>query len=181
MVTPDSRLQPELDTGEILLWQGTPNPARLAQRNTLPSIFGGCFVVFSLIWMAGAGFISLVISSATGWNLVALAPLFGLVFLVAGLVMLFSPLTAMKRGQNTVYALTDRRLIVWETRRVRSFTAREINALERRDLIDGRGDIIFRRDIHVDSDGDRTVQEAGFFGIPDAREVERLIRTHLQT
>lgn len=177
----DSRLQAEIGPDETLLWQGAPNPARLAQRKTFLSIFGGCFTLFALIWMLGAGFISYIIAGATGWKIIGLAPLFGVIFLIVGLVMLFSPLSAMKRGQNTVYALTNRRILICEPGQVRSFVGQDLNALERRDLPDGRGDIIFRRDTHFDAEGASSVQEEGFFGIADAREVERLIRAHLQT
>lgn len=178
---PDSRLQSELGSDETLLWQGVPSPTRLAQRSTLLSIFGGCFTLFALIWMAGAGFISFLIAGATGWKIVGLAPLFGLIFLAAGLAMLFSPLAALRRGAHTLYALTDRRALIIEPQKVRSYAARDLNALERRDLADGRGDLVFRHDVRYRSEGDSSVQETGFFGIENPREVERLIRQHLKT
>lgn len=182
---PDPRLQPELAGDETLLWQGAPHPARMAQRHAVLSIFGACFALFGLLWMGGAAFISSLIAGVTGWKIIALAPLFGLIFLVAGVAMLFSPLTARRRATHTIYALTNRRIIICETssarsRRVRSYRGQDLNVIERRDLADGRGDIVFRRDIYHDSEGGSSRSEAGFFGIASAREVETLILKHLK-
>lgn len=173
-------LQNELDAGETLLWQGAPDPARLAQRNLWQAAFGGCFTCFALFWMGGAFFISSMIAGATGWRLLSAFPLFGLIFLVVGLGLLFSPLTAMKRGSSTVYAVTDRRLIVLESGKVLSYSPSDLQTLERRDTPDGRGDLVFQRRTSYSSEGHSSVREIGFFGIPNPREVERLVRAHLK-
>lgn len=91
--------------------------------------------------------------------------------------MMSSPLLELLKAPRTFYALTDKRaLIVVEGARakIQSVMPSEF-PLERQDKSNGRGDLIFKREISGGSRNRRTV-EIGFFGIENAREVERMAR-----
>jgi hypothetical protein len=90
---------------------------------------------------------------------------------------------------RTVYALTDRRAIVWRARavrreiEVRSFQSAELGEITRVERADGTGDLVFRELVSTtyDSDGDRrtTRTRLGFIGVDRVRELEDLLRKTL--
>lgn len=138
---------------------------------------GVIFAGFALFWMVQA--------LHTGAGFLALA---GLPFLVIGIGLARAPFRRAKRGAETVYAITDRRLLVLSggsTRRVRSFGPEDINTLERREHDDGSGDVIFRRELrdlpairrhdHRPRYRRRRERRIGFFNIPDVRRVEAAV------
>lgn len=81
------------------------------------------------------------------------------------------------------YAITDRRLLIVErypARRVTSYTASDIQAIERTERADGSGDVIFRREQSYQrraySGSLGMARKIGFFGVSDVRRVEGEIR-----
>ena len=184
-------IQAELDRDEALLWFGTPLPQRVAQQEKttgVAAIFGVAFIVF---WMCVVVFIGWSASQAGAPAIFPLFMggmlLFGFFMLVYVLNLAKTPARAAAKARDTIYAVTDKRLIVVVAGQgARSYAPRDIERLERRDTPDGRGDVIFareRRQSVNDHDGHYTTTEwwkdLGFFGIENPREVERLIRVHL--
>lgn len=161
-----------LDRGEQLVWAEWAPPARLA-RERLP------MALFGLVWtgaLAGAwraadappsGFVALV----------------GAAFVLLGIATMLAPSLAWLAARATVYAITDRRLLILEGfpwRRVRSFGPEDINLCERTERADGSGDLIFRSEREIERrDRGRTTwrtRRVGFLGIPEVRRVEAAVR-----
>ena len=184
-------IQEELDQGEELLWWGAPSPERVAQQEKATGGAGIFAAVFGVFWLCGVLFIG---GSAAQAGAPAVFPifaggmfLFGLFFVAKALGIAGTPAREAEAARRTIYAVTDKRLIVLvQGQGARSFTPRDIERVERRDLPDGRGDVLFARERRLDFVGhnrhhaapDRW-KELGFFGIENPREVERLIRAHL--
>ena len=177
----DSQLSQELDSDEKLLWSGRPSPSDAASRGCVTSIFGLFFTGFALFWMSGAFWITRQGPRDFGPPGSSLFPLFGLIFVFVGLAMVFAPLFNSNKASQTIYAVTDRRLLILEGSGAQTFLPSELERLERRGGENGRGDVIFARELRRGAKGRAYTHEIGFFGIENPREVERLIRQHLQS
>jgi hypothetical protein len=110
--------------------------------------------------------------------------LFGLPFLAVGLGMLTSPIWMGRRALRTCYALTNRRVIVWEPGwfggvQVRSYRPPELGSMTRNQRSDGSGDLIFREFTTFGPNGRRNVTRHGLMAIERVQEVEALIRSTL--
>lgn len=173
------RLQSELKPGETLLWSGQPNATRFMRSGFITWLFFIPWTAFALFWVAGA--------AGFRWpsfdGLPSLFPLFGLPFVLIGVGGLCAPLWLRRKARWTVYALTNRRVITIEGTRsitVRALTAADIKRVERTEHRDGSGDLVLRLDAERDSEGNRSSARAGFFGVPNVRQLERLVETFLQ-
>ena len=102
---------------------------------------------------------------------------------VVGMIALGIPLLRSWMGKQTIYAITDRRVLTISGDVVRSDGEQDIEFIERKMHRDGTGDIIFRREAHtstgyyggsVFAPQTRTTN-VGLFGIPDPHEVEELM------
>jgi hypothetical protein len=166
----------ELEPGEFIEWSGQPDPVLFTPASIGVSVFGIPFTAFAVFWIWSAsqfrpaGFV-------TPFDLF---PLFGIPFVLVGVVMLTMPFWARRAALKTIYVITDRRAItidgLW-TRTIRSYPPERLNDLYRRDHRDGTGDVIISRREWRDSDGDRRSEELGFLRISDAKDVERRLRT----
>jgi hypothetical protein len=107
--------------------------------------------------------------------------------------MVLSPLWAVFRASATAYVVTDRRAVIFDrgffATQVRSFGPMALDDITLRERGDGSGDLIFKRESYYQpgywsgsgthryySPGGYRTQEIGFFGIPEVRHVERLLR-----
>ena len=173
----------ELADGERLHWWAQPRPRRLAIKALPLVLFGIPWTAFALFWMWGAsGF-----GQSDGMD----GPasyffLFGVPFVMIGIGMLTSPLWMARKARRTVYAISDWRAIIfepgmWGSMNVRSFRPVKLTDLERKQRSDGSGDIIFQRDVSVDSEGHRRTKEIGFVGIDDVKGVETVLKTLVET
>lgn len=164
----------EMAEGEKLIWADT-SLAKNARRRVLPiSVLGWLFLLLALAWMAKAAI-------ASFWFLIM-----GLPFLLAVLALALLPWWWPLFTRHTVYAISDRRLLIiqnWPRRRVTSYGPDEIDVVERQERRDGSGDLIFRREAlrrlrhHSDHQSKRRVSERpiGFFGVPDVRNLEEAV------
>lgn len=170
----------ELQGGEKLLWVGRPAPGRLTLQTIPIVLFGIPWTAFALFWMWGASGFGKGLHSAPGPFI--FFPLFGLPFVLIGLGMLTAPLWAFRSAANTIYAITDKRLLILTgkmsgSRSIKSYTAQDIGNIERNERSNGTGDILFARNTTYNSNAGRSANTSsiGFYGIPDARSVEKLI------
>ena len=183
-----SILSSEISSDERLLWAAKPSASRAFGRNVPLLFFGGCFTLFAMFWISmAAGITSFgrgMTGGGGGFGLISyLFPLFGVPFVVVGIYMMAKPFLASNQANSGACGLTDKRAIIVEgglTRSVKSYGPRDVQQIERRDLADGSSDIIFARErySHYDSDHHHHtgVTEIGFFGVPDGREAERILR-----
>lgn len=163
----------EIAPGERLVWA---DRRRRRDRRRWPRIaFGLVFAVAALAWIIAA-------AGTAGLRALFAAPLLLLgIALAAGW---------LPRGAaaDTVYAITDRRLLIIETgrvRRVRSLLPADILTLERHERPDGSGDLLFRNervvrdDLRLRRDGPPSQaflrRRVGFFDIPEVRRVEAAV------
>jgi hypothetical protein len=177
-------LDREIASGERLIWYAQPRPGRLAWRATPLVLFGIPWTAFAVFWMCGAaGFSMPHLDKDMGpmsW-MPLLFPLFGLPFVLIGLGMLLSPLWLMRKASRTLYAITDRRAIVfsggWSTT-ITSYGPERLTQLTRKERPDGSGDIIIAPLLMVNNydQGRRTPWGEGLFGVAQVHEVEELLR-----
>ena len=193
------RIDGELSPGETLLWAGQPSPSRMARQGIVPMLFGIPWTAFALFWTAAAGGFAFLaggaVRSSGGGAWAApflLFPLFGLIFVAVGLGLLLSPLWLYLGAKRTVYAVTSKRVIVWSGRvfggvTVRSLSPAQLGDRARTEAGDGSGDLVFPRAATVSTyqDTDSTngfsqtrtrVTQFGFFGIPQVKSVDDLVR-----
>lgn len=164
----------QMGDGETLLWADTSSEKN-ARRRVLPvSLLGWLFLLLALSWMARAAI-------ASFWLLIM-----GLPFLLAILALALLPWWWPRITRHTVYAISDRRLLIIQNflrRRVTSYGPDDIDVVERRENRDGSGDLIFRHESHRrlrhhhDHQSKRRVSErpVGFFGVPEVRRVEEAV------
>ena len=172
--TPLSIARAEMAEGEGLIWAETSSAASARRRAFPISLLGWLFLVLALAWMAKAAI-------ASFWLLIM-----GLPFLFAALALALLPWWWPNVTRHTVYAISDRRLLIvqtWPRRRVTSYGPDDIDVVERQERRDGSGDLIFRREEyrklrhHHDPQSKRRVGERaiGFFGVPDVRRLEEAV------
>ncbi len=120
--------------------------------------------------------------AAVGSVLVPVAIPFGVLFVAIGICLLGTPVWNYLRARNTIYVVTNRRLIVIEQVLRQSVTCLQgeaIERVERRENRCGIGTLIFSRvETQVrreDGVNHSMVDEKGFFGIRNVGEVWRLI------
>ena len=197
------RIDGELSPGETLLWAGQPSSSRMARQGIVPMLLGIPFTAFALFWTAAAGGFAFLFGGAaravSGGNGAFAAPfllfpLFGLIFVVVGCGLLLSPLWLFLGAQRTLYAVTSKRVIVWSGRifggvTVRSLSPAQLGDRARTEAGDGTGDLIFPRAATISTyqDMDNTdgfgysrtrtrVTQFGFYGIPQVKQVDDLLR-----
>lgn len=167
----------EMAPDERLFWAGRPDAKRLAFQ-TLPIVlFGIPWTCFTVFWVAVAAQ-GVWGSDTRAPGAFVLFPLFGIPFVLVGLGMLSAPFWAYRKGQQTVYAVSDRRVLIiggGKTRSVQSYTNEDIGTIERKERGDGSGDLIFSRTVSPTRNGSSTTTPIGFFGIPDVRGVETIL------
>ena len=177
------RLRAELQPGEILLWTGRPDPALAARPAWTFTLIGGAMLIPTTIIAGVIGIVVVAVAFATRSPCLALALLpFLAVFAIILLLLATLPFRARQLAQNTIYALTNRRAILWQKGlwnfQVRSFTPQQLGAMQRTERPDGTGDLIFEQLPYHDEHG-RHLRSVGFTALARVRDVEDLIRATL--
>ena len=172
------RVTAQLDAGEKLVWTGQPRLDLATRPKYFLVPFGIVFLVFSLIWMVGAGLLTVGL----------MAPC-ALPFIAVGILLIVSPVWLRRRAENVLYALTDRRAIIWEpgwftSHTVRSYTSGGLGRMARFERADGSGDLVFEEVTASNWDSQNnttstTTTRRGFMGIDNVREIEDLVRRTL--
>jgi hypothetical protein len=173
----DRKLETELEAGEKIEWKGMPVP-RLFKTDTIGAfLFSIPWTAFAIFWMCGAaGFKAPDFSE--GFHPLMLFPLFGLPFVAIGLAMMFSPIWSYLKDLKTVYAITNKRVIIMtggKSLEVKSLKADSIKELTRRER-GHTGDLIISHINWRDSDNDLHTKEIGLFNIPEVREAQKALQ-----
>jgi hypothetical protein len=173
------RVQSELTTGERLIWVGRARPDAFRRQTIFMAIFGAIF--------GGVALFMLTKVLEAGGSL--FPSLFLLPFLLVGGTMLTAPIWMPYRIRRIIYALTDRRALIWEPGwflgryTIRSYAREGLGRMARVDRAGGTGDLVFEEYYtrSTDSDGmsSSTRHQRGFMGIDGVREVEELVRLTL--
>jgi hypothetical protein len=172
MATPDvgaSQIaRAELHPGEMLQWDGRPDPVALARSRRGYFWAGLLFLGFSILWEAGA---------AKDSDVSPFMLLWGVPFILGGVGMVLYAPASLWLAHRIVYAVTDRRLMIvhdFAGRWVESFGRSDINALDIAERSDGSGDVVFWERVVRGEESDET-RRRGFFGIAAVRDVARLV------
>ncbi len=175
-----SDIAAELQPGETILWLGKPMALRIALQDRDA-------VVTSLLALAALVVVLVGLPVLVFFNLLFFGvgfPLLSLLFAAILLYYFARPFSAYLRAARTTYAITDRRVLIITSglhgRVVQSFN--HIERVERHDLADGKGDLIFGSETQATRGGAgyrlRT-RKVGFFGIANPRQVEQTLLTAL--
>lgn len=172
--------QEQLQPGEQLLWSGQGKPVRLAIQGLPAALFGVPFTAFAVFWMWMAA--GQRVPDLSGGRFQDYFFLWGVPFVLVGLRMLLAPLWLYWKASRVIYAVSDRRALVITTawrKTVQSFGPGELGQIERKELADGCGDLVFVA-TQPEQTGWRSQRSpgrvaAGFFGIAEARRVEQLL------
>jgi hypothetical protein len=195
----EQRVQSELTAGERLVWVGRARPDLYRGQTIFMAIFGAFFggaALFILVigLAVTVGFTGFGAAQGNGWGgLVGCFPLFFCLFtvpfLLIGGYMLTAPIWMPKRIRRILYALSDRRALVWEPGwsrdryTVRSYTREGLGRMVRVDRAGGAGDLVFEEyyTTSTNSDGMSSTSrnQRGFMGIDRVRELEELVRLTL--
>ncbi|HEX8298697.1 MAG TPA: hypothetical protein VF594_05990 [Rubricoccaceae bacterium] len=166
----------ELAPGEMVEWAAQPDARRVALTGFAVWLFAIPWTAFSLFWTAMA---SLTVED---WTSLSVAfPLFGVPFIAIGLAMLSTPWWAWRGARRTLYAVTDRRAILFEASGLRAITVRSFRPEALRDVRrterpDGSGSLVFAQTEGRDADGDRTRTTVGFANVRDVRAAEGAVQ-----
>ncbi len=160
--------------GESVVWFGQPNPLRLALTALPVFLFAVPWTAFAIFWTFGAAGFKFPPDFSGG--IFSYFPLFGLPFVLIGIAMLLSPLFVYAKAFHTIYIITNKSIRITttgHTKKVETYTANDIDKIERKEKPDGSGDLVFKYDISYDSSQKRRAKPVGFYGIPDVRSVEQ--------
>lgn len=179
--------------GEIVRWAGKPDAGQACLATS-------AIYLMAIPWSAVTFtvFGALLAAAWTGppddrpafsyeYAVLVAALLFSGSFAALGLGMLLTPLWAFWRARQTVYAITDRRVVTiiagpWG--KVSSIAPERVVRLERRDGRKGRGTLRIITGYSKDSDGDTVTEAEELHAVPAVRQaeslVERLRRNHAE-
>jgi hypothetical protein len=180
------RAQSELQPGENLYWTGTADPRRAAISALPASIFGIPFAGFALFWINTAwhGAQGIARSPNAFAKSFSIFPIFGLPFLLVGIGMVLAPLWAFLKGGNTVYAVTDKRVMIItgsRSRVVKSCTPADIASVDYRERPDGSGDIVIATNSQMRTNNSVSQIKVGLYGVANVKEVARqVLNLHTQ-
>lgn len=177
--TVDPLVQREIREAEQLLWWGRPNVTRCGNYKSIKSIKRS-------IWIPLGGAALLSVLAIIFFFLHAFKGTLSLLLLVLVFFLLYSLPKRVQKYQaarrveqaleNTVYALTDQRILVLIKIRGNvssySFTKSEVGKIEKIERLDGWGDILFAR--QSQSNAQQKIPPC-LEGIPNVRQVEWLL------
>jgi len=173
--------QSELQPGESLQWTGIADARRAAIAAVPATLVGIPFAAFALFWMTAAFRGTHAMSKSANnpiSGVFSFFPLFGLPFFLIGLAIVSAPLLAYFKGLKTVYAVTDKRVLVitcGRTRTVRSCTPADIVSVDHRERDGGTGDVIIRTNSIMQTRNSLSQMTIGLLGINNVKEVARLV------
>jgi hypothetical protein len=179
------KLRDELKVNEKTIWTGQPDPNEIMKQGFKLYYFFIPWTLFALFWIYGAsGFKMPTFNFQNGFDAFGtLFPLFGLPFVMVGFWGLTSPVWVKRRAENTVYAITNQRLLLLmfgKNTKIESYYPKDVNQLERNEKPDGSGDLLFATKQYRDSDGDARTKSDGFYAVADVKNVERLVEIFLK-
>jgi hypothetical protein len=174
--------------GESILWAAQPNAKKAFLLASPILLFAIPWTVFALGWE----FIAVTMllaedkpdSDGPSKIFGLVFPIFGIPFVVVGLAMVSSPFWAWWKARRTVYVLTDQRVstvVTGKTLDITNMDVTQIASIQRIEKPDGSGTLHLDMGEYRDSDGDRVKKKISLPGVPDVRNLERLIVSKIRT
>jgi hypothetical protein len=174
------RLEDALEEGERLVWAGKPVPRMAFLYGWF---FGGFFFFAAFICLVA---IAILIGNHVGATGVVVCALLAVVFIAAGVAV---PFVNRRRYERIAYAFTNRRALAWDADFLGRITPKVYGPAELTKMqatgttAAGAGSLLFGRRVVTRNTAQGKTPVAvvpyGFFYIPNAAEVERLLREQL--
>jgi hypothetical protein len=167
-----------LHAGENLLWSGVADARRAAITAIPETILPGIlFLGFAMTYMYKAS------SAMPKTSSRALSPLLSMLviggpFLMFGMINLIRPIWTYWKGLSTVYAVTNQRVMILSgssTGSSRFLKPTDIFDVHHRERPDGSGEVMIRTEFSVRSKNMLTRKEGWLYGVPNVKEVARLV------
>lgn len=155
----DSALRSVLEPGERVLWKGRPTVS-VDYKAFFIWLFAIPWTAFSMFWVVMTWRLSQTSAPDEGGMLIAakLFPLFGVPFVIVGLVMMVSPFLAMTVPGRTLNAVTDRRILRvvggWKAS-LRVIPGEWVKGIDHKAKFDGTGTLIISYEEPDDQKGRR--------------------------
>jgi len=154
------RAADKIDANEQILFVAKPEPGHEGQVKAWFLPFAIVWSLFSFVWTGTALASAIATKSPGSWFMA----LFGVPFVVIGIGMLTTPYISYKRELHTIYALTDKRALVFSNDGVRELVAyddKHFGPIEPKSYSENRTDVMFRSNLDSESPG----VTGGFWGI----------------
>lgn len=161
----------ELEAGETLEWKSMPVPHFFSGGSLGAFLFSIPWTIFCLLFLF-APFLTEVDGGI-------IMTLFAIPFVLIGFGLMSSPLWTYRKCKKTIYAVTERRVILIEggfSRTFRSFTPEQLRTVYRKEYRNGTGDIIIAQRRWKDSEGDHQKEDVGMLRIRNPKMVEEKIK-----
>lgn len=169
------KIKSEINPDERLIWSGQPLASKMAKRGIPLAVFGIPWTAFSLFWTYAASGFEMP-SFNSGFDFF---PLFGIPFILIGIGLLTAPFWMGFSAGNTVYVLTNKRAIIFSKSfsnfTIKDYLPEQLKDVYRQEDAEDRGSIIFGEEVGTGKNSN-TSTSYGFLGIPDVREVEKLVK-----
>ncbi len=116
---------------ETLLWTGKPvKPIKLLPGEKFNIIFGIFWTAFAIFWMVLAFWTTKRFDEQDLW-IMKIFPFFGVPFLLVGIYLIFlSPLRIMSKRKNLEYALTNKRILIFNNGKTQTLNAFEYSDIQ---------------------------------------------------
>lgn len=150
----------KMEPGEAILYVAKPEPGHEGQVKIWFLPFAIVWTLFSIFWFTAAVAGAISSKSIATWGMA----LFGVPFVVIGIGMLTTPYITYKRELHTIYALTDKRALVFSNEGVHELVAyddKHFGPIVPKPYSPERSDIMFRSNLDAESPG----VTGGFWGI----------------
>lgn len=166
------RVKSELKSGEIIAWSGQPSTKKYMISGFECWPFFIIWTACSVFWIVGTADFKMPDFSQDS----NLLPLFGIPFLIVGIVGLCTLLWLKLEARNIVYVITNQRAFSIEgsgSYLIRSYSPFQLTDVTRKDYADGSGDLMFLA--YPDEKDDSGMKTGGFYKIPKVAEAAQLI------
>jgi hypothetical protein len=173
--------------GEKLVWAERPDNRIAIFLSFAIWLFAIPWTAFSLFWISVPAaalyeaYTGVLIGAPKGAPTFAMwaFALWGVPFVLIGFGMLLAPFFSWRKGSQTLFVLTNKRLTTLQAGsffKVMSIYPQEISGFSRKEGPDGRGTLVVSLGYERDSDGDRVPKSSEFGVITDVRKVEAMVR-----
>lgn len=172
----EDQVERELESGERIVWMEQPIPRYFTTTSTSTFLFAIPWTAFAVFWICGASGFKWPDFGKDGF---AFFPLFGVPFVLFGIGMLSTPFWTYRKALKTVYVITNRRAITFDsgwTTTIRSYPPDKLQNICRKEKSDGTGDVILGQRVWTGSEGEQQATNLGFLNIRDPKTVEQMLK-----
>lgn len=169
----------ELQNREKIEWVGQPQPGPYAAHSIKILVFAIPWTIFALFWMAAAADFKMPDFKEPA----DFFPLFGIPFILIGLVLMTRPITDYFKAHKIVYVITNHRAMTLEfgkKKKVKSVDVSNIESIRCVEKQDGSGDLYFSKKPTNPLHDSHEVQRGMFKAIQQVKMAESYLQSQSQ-